>query len=82
MEEWCKRTFSVLIDESKDAAKHDEIDFGARSIMTFTKEVIDWIIDCTGAVVISLGADRTSEMSGAYSGVAELLRSEHFEWLT
>ena len=95
--------FSVLIDESKDTAKREELaiavryyvgkvverfydlrpltDFGARSIMTFTKEVIDLIIESSGAAVISLGADGASVMSGAHAGVAELLRSEHFQWL-
>lgn len=57
-------------------------DFGARSIMTFTKEVIDSIIESSGrSVVISLGADGASVMSGEFAGVAELLRSEHFQWL-
>ncbi|XP_028394504.1 uncharacterized protein LOC114518700 [Dendronephthya gigantea] len=49
--------------------------------MTFTKEIIDLIIESTRAVVISLGAYAASVMSGPYAGVAELLRSEHFEWL-
>ena len=56
-------------------------DFGARSIMTFTKEVIDLIIERSGAAIVSLGADGASVMSGQYAGVAELLRSEHFQWL-
>ncbi|CAB4016140.1 zinc finger MYM-type 1-like [Paramuricea clavata] len=56
-------------------------DFGAQSIMTFTKEVIDLIIERSGAAVISLGADGASVMSGEYAGVAELLRSGHFPWL-
>ena len=95
--------FSVLIDESKDTAKREELaiavryyvgkvverfydlrplgDFGARSIMTLAKEVIDLITESSGAAVISLGADGASVMSGKYAGVAELLRSEHFQWL-
>ena len=56
-------------------------DFGARSIMTFTKEVIDLIIERSGAAIVSLGADGASVMSGQNAGVAELLRSEHFQWL-
>ena len=56
-------------------------DFGAQSIMTFTKEVIDLIIERSGAAIVSLGADGASVMSGQYAGVAELLRSEHFQWL-
>ena len=95
--------FSVLIDESKDTAKREELaiavrynvgkvverfydlrpleDFGARSIMALTKEVIDLITESCGAAVISLGADGASVMSGKYAGVAELLRSEQFQWL-
>lgn len=49
--------------------------------MKFTKEIIHWIIDSAEAVVISLGADATNVMSGAYAGFAELLRSEPFKWL-
>ncbi len=56
-------------------------DFGARSIMTFIKEVIDLIIERSGAAIVSLGADGASVMSGQNAGVAELLRSEHFQWL-
>ena len=56
-------------------------DFGARSIMTFTKGVIDLIIKYSGAALISLGADGASVMSGKFAGVAEFLRSEHFQWL-
>ena len=82
--------FSVLIDESKDTAKREELaiavryyvgkvvecfydlrplgDFGARSIMTLAKEVIDLITESSGAVIISLGADGASVMSGKYAG--------------
>ncbi|CAB4013422.1 Hypothetical predicted protein [Paramuricea clavata] len=44
--------------------------FGAQSIVTFTKEVIDLIIERSGAAVISLWADGASVMSGEYAGVA------------
>ena len=34
-----------------------------------------------GSVVISLGADGASVMSGEYAGVDEILRSQHFLWI-
>ena len=34
-----------------------------------------------GSVVISLGADGASVMSGEYAGVGEILRSQYFLWI-
>ena len=34
-----------------------------------------------GSVVISLGADGASVMSGEYAGVGEILRSQYFPWI-
>ena len=49
--------------------------------MTFTKEVIDLIIKDSWAALISHGADGANVMSGKFARVAEILRSEHFQWL-
>ena len=49
--------------------------------MTFTKEVIDLIIKDSAAALISLGADGANVMSGKFARVAEILRSEHLQWL-
>ena len=49
--------------------------------MTLAKELFDLITERSRAAVISLGADGASVMSGKYAGVAELLRSENFQWL-
>ncbi len=96
--------FSTLIDESKDAAKREELalavrysaekvverfvelqkldQFDAHTLKEHIKEVIGCIIDASeGSVVVSLGADGASVMSGEFAGVAELLRSEQFNWL-
>ena len=95
--------FSVLIDESKDIAKCEELAFSvrycpdgnvserflqlklltkfdAKSIMSVTKKQIDKIQGNSNAVpVISLGADGASVMSGEFAGVAQLLKSSHFD---
>lgn len=56
--------------------------FDARTIMNVTKEIVANIIQSSeGSIVVSLGADGASVMSGEFGGVAELLRSEHFHWL-
>lgn len=56
--------------------------FDARTIMKVTQEIVDNIIQSSeGCIVVSLGADGGSVMSGEFGGVAELLRSEHFYWL-
>ncbi len=53
--------------------------FDAHTIKEHTKEVIGCIIDALeGSVVVSLGADGASVMSGEFAGVAELLSSEQF----
>ena len=96
--------FSALIDESKDAAKREELalavrysagnvverfvylrkldQFDAHTIKECVNELINNIIQTSeGSVVVCLGADGASVMSGEIAGVAELLRSEYFHWL-
>ena len=56
--------------------------FDARTIMNVAKEMVETIIQISeGAIIVSLGADGASVMSGEFGGVAKLLRSEHFHWL-
>ena len=56
--------------------------FDASSIKEVTKLVLDDISQRSdGSIVASIGADGASVMSGQYSGLAELLRSEFFPWL-
>lgn len=96
--------YSVLIDESKDKGKKEELalavryysekvverfieikhltEFDAQTIAAHTKDLIEFITQHSdGSVVISLGADGASVMSGEYAGVGEILRSQHFPWI-
>ena len=80
---------SVLIDESKDTARREELAITVRYNVGKVVErfyfdegsIIDLITESSGAAIISLGADGASVMSGKYFGVAELLRSEQFQCL-
>ena len=57
-------------------------EFDAESITTATKKMIDNVQNNSdSAVMISLGADGASVMSGEFSGVAQRLRSTYFAWL-
>ena len=96
--------YSVLIDESKDKGKKEELalavryysekvverfielkhlsEFDAQTIAAHTKDLIELVTQhSNGSVVISLGPDGVSVMSGEYAGVGEILRSRHFPWL-
>ena len=69
-----------VVERFVDLRKLDQFD--APTIKKITKETIDHIIHTSGgSVVVCLGADGASVMSGEFSGVAELLRSENFHWL-
>ena len=69
-----------VVERFVDLRKLDQFD--AHTIKKITKETIDHIIHTSGdSVVVCLGADGASVMSGEFSGVAELLRSENFHWL-
>ena len=51
-------------------------------IVNVAKEMVETIIQISeGAIIVSLGADGASIMSGEFGGVAKLLRSEHLHWL-
>ena len=83
--------FSALIDESKDKGKREELAFAVRyylegrvierfvAIVMLTE--FDVQNNSDSAVMISLGADGASVMSGEFSGVAQRLRSTYFAWL-
>ena len=69
-----------VVERFADLRKLDQFD--AHTIKKITKETIDHIIHTSeGSVVVCLGAHGASVMSGEFSGVAELLRSENFHWL-
>ena len=75
------RYFAHKVVERFYDLKHLE-SFDARTIMNVTKEIVENIIQISeGSIIVSLGADGASVMSGEFGGVAELLRSEHFKWL-
>ena len=96
--------FSLLIDESKDTAKREELaiavryyfknsvserlielnkleEFDAPAITEKTSRPIKMVMQETGAVPISLGADGASAMGGEYAGVGKLLRYQDYLWL-
>ena len=57
-------------------------EFDAQTIAAQTKDLIELVKQhSNGSVVISLGADGASVMSGEYAHVGEILRSQHFLWL-
>jgi hypothetical protein len=57
-------------------------EFDAQTIAAHTKVLIEFITQHSdGSVVISRGTDGASVMSGEYTGVGEIFRSQHFPWI-
>lgn len=86
--------FSALIDESKDAAKREELALAVRysagnvvERFVYLRKLDQFdahtIKECVNELInnIKPGADGASVMSGEIAGGAELLRSEYFHWL-
>ena len=81
-----KTSFNVRYYSEKVVERFIEIkhlsEFDAQTITVQTKDLIELVKQhSNGSVVISLGADGASMMSGEYAGVGEILRSQHFPWL-
>ena len=72
------RYYSEKVVERFIELKHLS-EFDAQTIAAHTKDLIELVTQhSNGSVVISLGADGASVMSGEYTGVSEILRSRTF----